>query len=279
MNPTWQSEEEAALYHPQGWRDCWRMIRRAAPMIVVTFGGLIVLMALRLVERPLFGQRRPVTGRLTQGVCRINLWLLGFRYHVTGPAAAAPVAIVANHASWLDIFALNAAQPLTFVSKAEVASWPGIGLLAKATGTMFIKREAREVNTQVSQMKARLSEGAPLVFFPEGTSGDSRQVLPFKPALFAALTQSGLSGMQVQPVTVYYDAPAGQDRRFYGWWGNMDFAPHLLSVLAAPRQGRIVVTRHAPLSCAAMPDRKALSAASEAVIRQRLMDHIRAEEA
>lgn len=274
MNPTWQSEEEAALYHPQGWRDHLRILRRAVPMVLVTFGGLLVLLILRLVERPFYGQRRPVTGRLTRFVCRINLWLLGFRFVVTGRAAAAPVAIVANHASWLDIFALNAMQSVTFVSKVEVGTWPGIGLLAKATGTMFIKRDSREVSQQVAQMKSRLSEGMPLVFFPEGTSGDGRQVLPFKPALFAALTQSGLSGMQVQPVTVYYDAPKGQDRRFYGWWGNMDFGPHLLSVLAVPRQGRITVTRHAPLSCAAMPDRKALAAASEALIRQSLTAQI-----
>lgn len=277
MNPTWQSPEEAALYHPRGLRDRLRIWRRAVPMIVVTFVGLLLLLGLRLVEIPFCGGRRPLTGRVVQLVCRANLWLLGFRHEVKGEAAPAPVAIVANHASWLDIFALNATQPVIFVSKVEVGSWPGIGLLARAAGTMFIKRETREVNKQVSEMQARLDQGTPLVFFPEGTSGDGRQVLLFKPALFAALTQSGLAGMQVQPVSIYYDAPAGQDRRFYGWWGNMDFGPHLRSVLAVPRQGRIVVTRHAPLSCAAMPDRKALSAASEVVIRNSIQQQIKAE--
>ncbi|WP_367998774.1 lysophospholipid acyltransferase family protein, partial [Photobacterium sanguinicancri] len=49
-------------------------------------------------------------------------------------------AVVANHSSWLDIFALNARKRIYFVSKAEVAKWPGIGWLARATGTVFINR-------------------------------------------------------------------------------------------------------------------------------------------
>lgn len=278
MNPTWKSDEEAALYRPQGLRDWLRVVRRGVPLALVTFGGLGLLMLMRLVERPLCGARRPVTPYLTRAVCRTNLRLLGFRTAFRGMVAPPPVAIVANHSSWLDIFVLNAAQNVVFVSKAEVAAWPGIGLLAKATGTLFIKRETREVTGQVTLLQDKLRAGERLVFFPEGTSTDGRQVLPFKPALFAALTQSGLSGMQVQPVTVYYDAPAGRDRRFYGWFGNMDFGPHLLSVLSVPKQGAVTVTRHAPLSCAAIPDRKALSARSEASIRATLTAHI-AEEA
>ena len=43
---------------------------------------------------------------------------------MTGPGVA-----VANHSSWLDILVLNAAMPVFFVSKAEVAGWPGINIL------------------------------------------------------------------------------------------------------------------------------------------------------
>ena len=60
----------------------------------------------------------------------------------------APGAIVANHSSWLDIFALNAAQRVYFVAKSEVAGWPGIGWLARATGTVFIARKGTEAKKQ-----------------------------------------------------------------------------------------------------------------------------------
>ena len=47
----------------------------------------------------------------------------------------------------------------------------------------------------------------------------------------------------------------------------MDFAPHLLSVLAAARQGRVEVIFHPEVAVDAFPDRKALAAHCEAVIR------------
>ncbi len=107
-----------------------------------------------------------------------------------------------------------------------------------------------------------------MLFFPEGTSTDSLRILPFKSTLFAAFFTHGMDQiMHIQPVTVIYHAPPGQDARFYGWWGGMEFSPHLVKVLAAPRQGRVEVIFHAPLAVDAFPDRKALAAECERVIR------------
>jgi lyso-ornithine lipid O-acyltransferase len=71
----------------------------------------------------------------------------------------------------------------------------------------------------------------------------------------------------VQPVTVIYHAPPGHDPRHYGWWGDMDFAPHLVLTLAARRQGRVEVVFHPALQVASFADRKALAAACEAAVR------------
>jgi 1-acyl-sn-glycerol-3-phosphate acyltransferase len=68
-------------------------------------------------------------------------------------------------------------------------------------------------------------------------------------------------------VTVNWRAPAGQDPRFYGWWGDMDFAGHLLHTLAARPQGRVEVVFHEPVRVDEFADRKALSAHCERVVR------------
>ena len=39
----------------------------------LTYGGLVILLLVRLVEWPLFGQARPVTPYITQFVCRAAL--------------------------------------------------------------------------------------------------------------------------------------------------------------------------------------------------------------
>jgi lyso-ornithine lipid O-acyltransferase len=230
--------------------------------------GLAVLLLIRLVEAPIFGQARPVTPRITQTVCRGALWLMGLRLQVRGRPMTAEGAIVANHSSWLDIFALNAADRVYFVAKSEVAGWPGIGWLAGRPGPSSLP--AREPRPRSSRkcFEARLIAGHRLLFFPEGTSTDAIRVLPFKSTLFAAFFSPALvRRTHVQPVTVVFHAPEGEDPRFYGWWGDMDFASHLVKTLAARRQGRVEVTFHPEVPVDAFDDRKTLAQHCERVIR------------
>ncbi len=251
-----------------------RAVLRAIPLIVLVFGGLLILLLVRLMERPFCGMRRPVTPYITQMVCRVAFVLLGIRYTSEGRPMQGAGAVVANHASWLDIFALNARKRIYFVSKSEVAGWPGIGWLAKATGTVFIRRDRRELRDQISVFRERLGAGHKLLFFPEGTSTDGLRVLPFKPALFAAFFDPALRDtLQMQAVSVVYQAPAGADPRFYGWWGDMDFGPHLLATLAAKRQGAVHVIYHPPVRVADFSDRKTLAKAMEDQVRTGLAEH------
>ena len=264
---TWQGPPppEPKRIGPMGWA---RALPRGLMLGGVTYGGLLALLALRLIEAPIHGQARPWTPRITRAVCRAAFPVLGIRYRVTGKPMQHIGAVVANHGSWLDIFALNACQQVYFVSKSEVARWPGIGWLARATGTVFIRRDPREAKAQQQVFEDRIRAGHHLLFFPEGTSTDARRVLPFKTTLFAAFYSHGLDKvMQIQPVSVVYRAPEGEDERFYGWWGDMGFGQHLLKVLAAPRQGSVEIVFHDPQDVGAFASRKALAAACEAQVR------------
>ncbi|MEM1363283.1 MAG: lysophospholipid acyltransferase family protein [Pseudomonadota bacterium] len=232
------------------------------------FGGLALHLTLRLIERPLFGLDRPWTPTITCTVCRGAFVILGMEFTVLGEPLRSPGAAVANHGSWLDIFALNAPQRIYFVSKAEVADWPGIGWLARATGTVFITRKTKEAADQAREFESRLTAGHHLVFFPEATSSDARRVLPFKSTLFAAFFRQPLrEALSIQPISVVYRAPRGADPRFYGWWGDMDFGPHLLKVLAQTPQGGVTVIYHPALKVSDFADRKALAAACEEAVR------------
>ena len=264
--PTWRGEPPAWPPRPSalGWL---LVVLRGTAVLSVLLSGVLLILPLRSAERLAAGRRRPVTGPWVQGVCRVCLWLMGIRWRRVGRPMRGPGAMVANHSSWLDIFALNAAAPVFFVSKAEVASWPGINILTGVTDTHFVARDPRLARLQAAEFAERTAQGHRLLFFPEGTSTDGRRVLPFKPTLFQAFLDPALPlGLAVQPVSVAYHAPAGRDPRFYGWWGDMALGPHLLAVLAEPRQGRVVVTLHPPIPVAGL-DRKALSAAAEAAVR------------
>jgi lyso-ornithine lipid O-acyltransferase len=246
-----------------------RILVRGTVLGTITYAGLAVLLVLRLIEAPLFSPRRPITPYVTQWVCRVTFRILGMRRIVRGTPLQGPGAIVANHGSWLDIFALNAGARIYFVAKSEVHGWAGIGWLARATGTLFIARRGVEAKDHKDLLERRLLDGHQLLFFPEGTSTDARRILPFKSSLFAAFMDPDLAPtLRIQPVTVVYHAPAGIDPRFYGWWGDMGFAEHLLEVLAARRQGVVEVTYHDPVAVADFADRKALARHCETIIRQ-----------
>ncbi|MCD9147889.1 lysophospholipid acyltransferase family protein [Pseudophaeobacter flagellatus] len=266
MSATWQGGDapKPIRITALGWL---RVALRASLLAVLVFGGLLVLLLVRLVERPLCGLHRPVTPFITQFVCRTAFWVLGMGFSTHGTLMQERGAVVANHTSWLDIFALNARKRIYFVSKAEVAAWPGIGWLARATGTLFIERNRARAKDQTDLFETRLKAGHKLLFFPEGTSTDGLRILPFKTTLFAAFFSDHLRDIcYIQPVSVVFHAPQAQDARFYGWWGDMAFAPHLLKTLAAPRQGRAELIYHAPLKVADFANRKTLAAACEDLV-------------
>lgn len=264
---TWRDSPPRPLPGPQGLRAWARVLRRILPAVLVLLVGVIVLLPLRGVERLIHGMRRPWTGPHVQMVCRLVLICFGIRWSRRGQPMRGPGAIVANHSSWLDILVMNAAMPVFFVSKSEVASWPGINILTRVTNTHFVIRDPRLARQQAGEFAARVRAGHRLLFFPEGTSSDGQRVLPFKATLFQGFLADDLPrDLAIQPMTAIYRAPEGEDPQFYGWWADMDLGSHLLNVLAVKRQGSVIVQL-----CDSIPvageTRKSLSAKAEEAVR------------
>ncbi len=236
-------------------------------LAILIYGLLIVFWLIRAVEWP-FGTKASTA--LTNFACRNTLRILGIRLKVNGSPMREPGAVVANHSSWLDIFALNATHEINFVAKAEVRNWFGVGIIARSLRASFIERDPRKSLEQKHHFATRFRNGDRLVFFPEGTSTDGKRVLAFKPTLFAALFQDNRKALSVQPVTICYTAPSGEDPTLYGFWGGMGFKDHVFRVCAAPGGGQVELTYHPPVVVARFKDRKELAAYCEAQVRSSL---------
>lgn len=189
-----------------------------------------------------------------------------------GPAGR-PVIYVANHSSWLDILVLGATLPAAFVSKDEIRTWPGIGLIARLGRTIFVERRRSSTGRERDAMRERLAQGFNIILFPEGTSSDGTRVLPFRPSFFAAAMKNGDAGPVVCPVSLVYDRvgylPAGRATRpLFAWYGDMALVPHAWRVLHQ-RGSRASLVFSPALDPADFPDRKALAAATWRVVAER----------
>lgn len=110
--------------------------------------------------------------------------------------------VVANHISFVDVFALDAVLPCQFVAKSEIARWPVFGSICRHAGTLFIDRGSRRSIVEIVKLlSGSLKEGGNALFFPEGTVADGLALLPFHPNLFEAAVQTGAD---VLPVAVHY---------------------------------------------------------------------------
>lgn len=161
---------------------------------------------------------------------------------------------VANHLSYLDIVTLAALGPVQFVSKSEVAEWPGLGVLARMNGSLFLSRTRPRDALRVSEaIEASLASGLSVVVFPEGTSSDGRTLLPFKPALFDAAARGAYP---VLPMALRYHSHHADAENDLCWHGDRDFVPHFWKVLGLP--GFVATVHAAPVPLVGR-DRGALS--------------------
>jgi 1-acyl-sn-glycerol-3-phosphate acyltransferase len=121
------------------------------------------------------------------------------------PPAAGPMLLVSNHISWLDILVMHASKHCRFVSKADVKHWPVLGALATGAGTLYIERESRrDAMRVVHHMCEALQNGDILAVFPEGTTGNGIDLLPFHANLLQAAI---VANTPVQPVCLAFLDP------------------------------------------------------------------------
>lgn len=159
-------------------RAVWRMLRA----LLHALAGMLTIL-LRFPRLDAAGREAQVQ-RWAHGM----LTVLGIGLQVRGhPPAAGPLLLVSNHISWLDILVLHAARYCRFVSKSEVRQWPLIGTLATGAGTLYIERASRrDAMRVVHQMAAALQSGDIVAVFPEGTTSDGVDLLPFHANLIQA---------------------------------------------------------------------------------------------
>ncbi|NOT18365.1 MAG: 1-acylglycerol-3-phosphate O-acyltransferase [Sulfuriferula sp.] len=228
---------------------------RVFALLLLIMAGLVILGTLfPLLAMP---AREYIMQRWSQAL----IYIVGIRLRIVGDLPQTAALVVANHVSWADPFVLIACAPVHFVAKAEIRSWPVFGWLAAQAGTIFIQRErARDLHKVTHHFTLALQNGLSVGMFPESTTTDGKQLLPFKPALFQVAIEANVA---CQPVALRYEHEVA------AWINNMGFISSIWRIMGVP-QVPVVATYCVPIMPKQLTHRRDLACASETAIASAL---------
>lgn len=198
-----------------------------------------------------------------KGVCLI----FGLRVKISGaPYKDSQTLYVSNHLSYLDIPVIGTVLRASFVAKKDVANWPVFGFLSKLQQTAFIERSRGAAAKEANALDSMMQAGKNLIVFPEGTSTDGRDVIPFKSSLFSLALKDLDQPLSIQPFSILIESVDGKTpdtqnlRDLYAWHRDMDTElPSHLWRFAKSRGAVIRLVFHAPIQARNFEDRKTLA--------------------
>lgn len=169
---------------------------------------------------------------------------------------------VSNHLSYIDVVALLTILPSpVFVTSKEIEEAFFLGWIIKMGGAMGVERRNQAaIRRDINRLKTYLEGGLSVVVFPEATSSNGSEVLPFKRALLEAAFQTEA---KLQPLCLNYKQIDGRplegsqaDDVF--WYGEMYFFPHLWRLLKHKRVD-LEIKALEPISMASVSGSKELA--------------------
>jgi 1-acyl-sn-glycerol-3-phosphate acyltransferase len=222
-----------------------------------TFFWWFVLLVGKLLLWPFPGRRVALRHWVLRNWGRMTLRLAGGRRRVEGHAPRGPGLFVSNHLSYADILLLAGEVPGRFVAKAEIRNWPFVGWMCRTADVLFVDRSSRRDAARVAaEMQQALDAGDTILLFPEGTSTNGHDLLPFRPPLLAP---AAAAEMPVHFGALHYRTSVTDPPAFLSicWWGDTPLFPHLPELLGLESFEATLRFGNAPIS---NRDRKVLAA-------------------
>lgn len=147
---------------------------------------------------------------------RSVLWFLLIPIKVTGEENVDPkqsYVFVANHQSFLDVFAVYGWLPNNFkwLMKKEIRKVPFVGTACAVAGHIFVDRSnPRAALQSMDHIKKELVDGISTVIFPEGTRTKTGEMGRFKQGAFKIAMDMGLPVVPLSLNGFFKAMPSGQ---------------------------------------------------------------------
>jgi 1-acyl-sn-glycerol-3-phosphate acyltransferase len=182
-------------------------------------------------------KRREFHSRSVTQYCRFANWYLNMK--VTGlnlPPKEKNFLLVGNHLGFLDILCLSSLRNCLFVTSLDMRANSLLGPLTEMGGCLYVDRKNRSnIHNEIQEIRTFLKEGFCIVLFPEATSTNGEQVLPFKKSL---MTSVAGTGVPIMPFVMNYRKVNGEpvsikNRDVVCWYGGMGFLESFWRIMSA----------------------------------------------
>jgi len=230
---------------------------RILPMILWLFFGYILQLFINSFAKTYFFNTYTLFFR---GLVKI----FGIKIKISGDISKRKTLFVCNHISYLDILVLGSKVNAVFVAKSEIDTWPLINRLTSVGKTIFVSRKDKKaIKDQMTLIENNLKDNYNVILFPEGTSSDGLNVLPFKSSLLGIIERESMQDYYLQPITLSYNKLDGipvdlKCRPFLAWFGAMDLFSHAWKFLGLGRC-EVDLNFHKPVKFSNFADRKIAS--------------------
>ena len=224
LSETAKQLRQPATYSKKNLATQWQRIKRVVNLMAAIQTGIGYAWQINHTPNP---DNQQII-QLIQKFCKKSLKALGIEVTALEPIPTHHALWASNHISWLDIPVVGSIVPTFFLSKAEIANWPVIGWMATSAHTLFIQRGSGDTSKISEQMSEFLSQGSPVVFFPEATTTDGTAIK----RIYGNLLQSAMdSQVLIQPIVICYvnqDGKLDQNIPYYGNIGLIDSVKRVL---------------------------------------------------
>jgi 1-acyl-sn-glycerol-3-phosphate acyltransferase len=187
---------------------------RFVTIVIVTF----ICMLLVIAEDYLTGEKREFRFVTMKWWGRSVLFLLGVVVQRNQIPSLPTYILMPNHRSYVDIFLMSALSPSAFIAKAELLTWPLIGLALRHCKAIMVKRDSlKSMVETMNAIQQSIEKGVSVTLFPEGTTFRGPGTRLFKSGSFKIAAELGIP---VIPCAISY-RNAG-----HAWVGNDMFISH-----------------------------------------------------
>ena len=203
-------------------------------LVLVLFSTFSALLIRNAVKR-----QKKISG-LVRFLSSILMKLLGFKIKAEGLDYLQKnqnYLVVANHVGYIDITLIHSfIQNNCFITHYEwQENSPFLNLIAKKAGVYFVeRRNLKNLRRELRDTTDILKKGHHLVFFPEGTSTDGSEVLPFHPPFFSTAVRAGkpILPVYIQYIKVEGENFSAKNKDLICWYDHtVSFTKHLFSLL------------------------------------------------